>query len=218
MEFLYDDRAHAGRVLAGRLARYAGRDDVIVLGLPRGGVPVAYEVARALGAPLDVLVVRKLGVPNYPELAMGAVGPGDTVYLDRHIVAEVGVSPHEIDRVLAAERAELQRREALYRGGRAPLVAEGRTAIVVDDGMATGATMRVAVQLLRKGNAARIVVAVPVAPGDTVARVGPLADEVICAYVPRVFQGVGQFYGDFAQTADAQVTELLARSRVEPAE
>lgn len=208
----FSDRTEAGSVLARRLTAYAGRSDAIVLALPRGGVPVAYEVAQALHVELDVLVVRKLGVPHYPELAMGAIASGGALYLDERTIRTAGVTQLEIAAVLSDERRELARREALYRGHRPPLKIEGRTVIVVDDGIATGASMRVAIEALRTGKPARIVVAVPVAPEGTAERLDGLADEFVCTHSAREFGGVGRFYGDFGQTSDAEVRALLARS------
>jgi putative phosphoribosyl transferase len=213
MESVYENRVEAGRVLAGLLAGYAHRDDVLVLGLPRGGVPVAFEVARALDADLDVLVVRKLGVPIQPELAMGAIASGGAFYLDDSIVRYAGVSPAELDAVIASERIELARRERAYRGNRGPVDVEGRIAIVVDDGMATGATMKAAAMALRERKPACIVAALPVAPADSESRVEAVVDEFICAMRPRSYFGVGQFYLDFSQTSDEEVFELLGEAR-----
>lgn len=199
-------------MLARQLSGYAGRSDVIVLALPRGGVPVGFEVAQALDVELDVLVVRKLGVPHYPELAMGAIASGGALYLDEQTIRMAGITQPEIVAVLNDERRELARREALYRGQRAPLNVCGRTVIIVDDGIATGSSMRVAIDALRTGNPARIVVAVPVAPEDTAQRLCGLAEEFVCTHTARHFGGVGRFYRDFGQTSDAQVRMLLARS------
>lgn len=199
-------------MLARQLDGYAGRSDVIVLALPRGGVPVGYEVAQALGVELDVLVVRKLGVPHHPELAMGAIASGGALYLDEQTIRMADVTQPEIVAVLNDERRELARREALYRGQRPPLNIEGRTVIIVDDGIATGSSMRVAIDALRTGKPARIVVAVPVAPEDTAERLAGVADEFVCTHRARQFGGVGQFYRDFGQTSDAEVRALLARS------
>ncbi|VVE20517.1 phosphoribosyltransferase [Pandoraea terrigena] len=209
----FSDRAEAGRVLARQLGQYAGRSDVIVLALPRGGVPVGYEVAQALAVELDVLVVRKLGVPHNPELAMGAIASGGALYLDEQMIRLAGITQAQIVDVLGDERRELARREALYRGQRPPLKIEGRTVIVVDDGIATGSSMRVAIAALRTGKPARIVVAVPVAPEGTAERLRGVADEFVCPHSPRQFGGVGRFYRDFGQTSDAEVSALLARSR-----
>lgn len=208
----FSDRAEAGRILALQLGGYARRSDVIVLALPRGGVPVGYEVARALEVELDVLVVRKLGVPHYPELAMGAIASGGALYLDEQTIRMAGITEPQIAAVLNDERRELARREALYRGQRPPLNIEGRTVIIVDDGIATGSSMHAAIDALRSGRPARIVVAVPVAPEDTAERLGGLADEFVCTHSAHQFGGVGRFYQDFGQTSDAEVRALLARS------
>ncbi|MDR5739331.1 MULTISPECIES: phosphoribosyltransferase family protein [unclassified Caballeronia] len=211
MTSTFTDRRDAGRQLAALVSAYADREDVIVLGLPRGGVPVAFEVASALDAALDVLVVRKLGVPWQPELAMGAIASGDAFYLDERIVGYAGVTRSALDGVIASERAELERRERLYRGSRPPLNLSGRVAIIVDDGMATGATMKVAAMSLRNGDAppATIVAAVPVAPLDSETRVAHVVDEFVCVLRPHQYFGVGQFYLDFDQTRDEEVRALL---------
>ncbi|EKS66384.1 MULTISPECIES: phosphoribosyltransferase [Caballeronia] len=209
----FENRREAGRELAQHLGAYADRDDVTVLALPRGGVPVAYEVARALRARLDVLVVRKLGVPVQPELAMGAIASGDAFFLDERIVEYAGVGKDELDRVIAMERAELERREALYRGDMPPLDMNGRVAIVVDDGMATGATMKAAAMSLRHARPSKIVAALPVAPLDSEARVEDIVDEFVCVMRPHRYFGVGQFYIDFDQTSDDEVRELLDAAR-----
>ncbi|AIP31585.1 phosphoribosyl transferase domain protein [Paraburkholderia xenovorans LB400] len=208
----FRDRAEAGRMLALQLGEYAGRRNVIVLALPRGGVPVGYEVARALGVELDVLVVRKLGVPHYPELAMGAIATGGALYLDEQTIRMARVTQPEVAAVLNDEHRELARREALYRGPRPPPNLEGRTVVIVDDGIATGSSVRVAVEALRTGKPARIVVAVPVTPESTAKRLEGLADQFVCTHPARHFGGVGQFYRDFGQTSDAEVRALLARS------
>ncbi len=207
---LFRDRRDAGRLLADKLAAYANRPDVIVLALPRGGVPVAYEVARRLVAPLDVFVVRKLGVPGYEELAMGAVATGGVRVLNDQLVESLGIPDQMIDAVLSREQQELARRERLYRGGRPPPDVGGRTAILVDDGLATGATMFAAIEALRKQNPARIVVAVPTASPDTCEEMKRKADEVICAITPEPFHAVGRWYRDFSQTTDEEVAGLLA--------
>ena len=206
----FTDRADGGRALAGLLARYAREPNLLVLGLPRGGVPVAYEVARALGAELDVLVVRKLGVPGHEELAMGAVGPGGVRVLADDVVSALGIEPAEIERVAAREAREVARREAGFRGGRPFPEVRGRTVIVVDDGLATGSTMRAAVATLQRLAPGRLVVAVPVGAPETVDVLEREADEVVCALTPAVFQAVGVWYDDFAQTGDDEVRELLA--------
>jgi erythromycin esterase-like protein/adenine/guanine phosphoribosyltransferase-like PRPP-binding protein len=208
---LFRDRSEAGRVLAEKLAHYANRPDVLVLALPRGGVPVAYEVARALGAPLDVFVVRKLGVPGYEELAMGAVATGGVRVLNDNIVAGLHIPDYLIDAVANRELEELRRRERVYRGGRPPPDVRGRTVILVDDGLATGATMQAAVKALRQLQPARIVVAVPTASPDTCEALRAEVDEVICAITPEPFQAVGRWYQDFSQTTDDEVRDLLAR-------
>ncbi|BAO88521.1 phosphoribosyltransferase [Caballeronia cordobensis] len=213
MNSAFENRREAGRELARLLNEYANRDDVTVLALPRGGVPVAYEVARALGARLDVLVVRKLGVPVQPELAMGAIASGDAFFLDERIVDYAGVDKHDLERVIARERAELERREKLYRGDMPPLDMNGRIAIVVDDGMATGATMKAAAMSLRHAHPSKIVAALPVAPLDSEARIEDIVDDFVCVMRPERYFGVGQFYVDFDQTSDDEVRELLDAAR-----
>lgn len=207
----FRNRADAGRQLAEKLAAYANWPDVLVLALPRGGVPVGGEVARALGALLDVFLVRKLGVPGYEELAMGAVATGEVRVLNDEIVRGLGISEHEIDAIVAREMQELARRERLYRGDRLPPDVADRTVILVDDGLATGATMRAAIQALRQQKPARIVVAVPTASPDTCEALKVEADDVICAMTPEPFFAVGHWYEDFTQTTDDEVRELLAR-------
>lgn len=209
----FRDRVDAGRQLAQALAKYANRPDVIVLGLPRGGIPVAAEVARALRAPLDVFVVRKLGVPGHEEFAMGAIASGGVRLLDRRTVAAAGLTPAQVERVTAAERAELERRERSYRGDRPFPDLTGRTAILVDDGLATGASMFAAVEALRHERPARIVVAVPVAAPETCQAFRAVADEIVCAATPEPFYAVGRWYDDFSQTTDQEVHELLASAR-----
>jgi putative phosphoribosyl transferase len=211
MSTRFRNRFEAGRRLAEELApRYGGRDDVLVLGLPRGGVPVAYEVARALRAPLDVFVVRKLGVPGHEELAMGAVASGGVRVLDPQVVADCAVSRRDIDLVTERESEELERRERSYRGGRPFSDVRGRTVILVDDGLATGSTMRAAVEALRREGPAAVVVAVPVAPRDTCEALGAVVDDIVCAATPEPFVAVGLWYEDFSQTTDEEVRELLA--------
>lgn len=211
MPGLFLDRRDAGRRLAEKIAGYSNRPDVLVLALPRGGVPVAFEVARALNAPLDVFVVRKLGVPGYEELAMGAVATGGVRVLNDEVVEGLGIPAPMIDAVAARERQELARRERLYRDGRPQPEVRGRTVILVDDGLATGATMYAAIEALRQQGPARIVVAVPTASPDTCEEIKSKADEVICAITPEPFHAVGRWYQEFSQTTDEEVRELLAR-------
>lgn len=207
---IFRDRRQAGQLLAKSLRRYAKRPDVIVLALPRGGVPVGYEVARALEVPLDVFLVRKLGVPGQPELAMGAIASGGVRVLDAELARRCGVTRAEIDEVQARELEELLRRERAYRGRRpAPEVA-GRTVILVDDGVATGSSLKAAIAALRRRVPAAIVAAVPVAPASTVQELSSLADEVVCVDTPVPFYAVGNFYDDFSPTEDEEVRELLA--------
>lgn len=208
----YRDRTAAGRVLAGRLAAYAGRRDVTVLALPRGGVPVGYEVARSLGAPLDVFAVRKLGVPGHEELAMGAIATGGIRVLDGELIDRLGISPAQVARITARETAELRRREEAYRGQRPPAPVQGRTVLLVDDGLATGATMHAAVLALEQRLPARVVVAVPVGSREAVARLAEVADEVVCPLTPSPFHGVGAWYTCFPQTTDAEVRHWLSEA------
>ncbi len=215
MERAFPNRAEAGRLLAKRLEKYAGRDDVSVLGLPRGGVPVAYEVAKHLGAPLDVFIVRKLGVPGFEELAVGAIASGGVRVLNEDVMRALPNADETIESITARETAELERREQSYRDGRPAPELRDRVVILVDDGLATGATMRAAVKALRHRGAAKIVVAVPVGPPDTCREFEDEADETICASVPEFFQAVGQYYEDFSQTSDDEVRELLARAAQE---
>jgi erythromycin esterase-like protein/predicted phosphoribosyltransferase len=210
---LFRDRRDAGRKLAGKLGAYAKRPDVLVLALPRGGVPVGFEVARALEAPLDVFVVRKLGVPGYEELAMGAVGSGGVRVLHKEMVERLGIPENLIDQVTAREQKELARREDLYRDGQPPPDVRGKTVILVDDGLATGATMQAAIEALRQQKPEAIVVAVPVAPAETCEELRKLADEVICAFTPEPLYAVGRWYQDFSQTSDEEVRELLKEPR-----
>lgn len=211
---VFCDRSEAGRLLATKLLAYAGEPDVVVLGLPRGGVPVAFEVAQILAAPLDVFLARKLGVPGHEELAMGAVASGGVRVLNHDVVDRLGIAPEEIDAVVAREVAELARREQLYRGGRPPPEVDGRTVILVDDGLATGATMRAAIAALRQLGPARIVVAVPTAARDICAELKNQADDVICYMTPEPFFAVGRWYEDFGQTTDREVGALLAQAQL----
>jgi putative phosphoribosyl transferase len=210
---VFADRAEAGRILAGALGKYAGRDDVLVLGLPRGGVPVAAEVARALEAPLDVLVVRKLGAPGQEELAIGAIGEGGVRVLNAELVRSLGLREKDVDRIADREERELERRVAAYRGGHEALEVEGKTVVVVDDGVATGATMRAGLQALRAMGAARIVAAAPVGAEDSVAALAEDADDVVVLETPEWFSAVGQWYEDFGQTTDDEVRPLLTENR-----
>ncbi len=211
---MFADRHEAGRKLAERLLRFKDRRPV-VLALPRGGVPVGYEIARALGAPLDLVLVRKLGAPGQPELALGALALGAEVEIltDPQLIAELGVTETELASITACERAEIARRRTLYLGDRPSVPLAGCTAILVDDGIATGASMRAALIATRKRNPALLVLAVPVAPPDTIARLRKEADEIVCLAQPRSFLSVGQFYRDFAQLEDREVLALLAEAR-----
>lgn len=215
---VFRDRTEAGQKLAALLLSYANRDDVIVLGAPRGGVPVAFEVALALKAPLDVFLLRKLGVPWQEELAFGAIAEGGVRILDETIVQTLGISSAQIEQVTAKEQAELERRRRVYRGDRPPLDVRGRTVIMVDDGIATGSTMRAALTALRNLQPARAVLAVPVAPPATCERLRPLVDEVVCLSTPESFYAIGQFYIDFSPVSDGEVTALLSRASAPPAE
>jgi putative phosphoribosyl transferase len=209
---LFRDRTDAGRVLAAALAGYAGRSDVVVLALPRGGVPVAYEVARALGAPLDVFLVRKLGLPGHEELAMGAIASGGIRLINEDVVDAYHVSDAQIAAVTETEQRELERRERLYRDNRPLPQLRDRTVILIDDGLATGATMHAAVVALRQESPAYIVVAVPVAAAETCADFRGLVDDIVCAETPSPFYAVGIWYDDFTQTTDEEVHELLNAS------
>lgn len=213
----YRDRRQAGRELAQRLRQYADRSDVVVLALPRGGVPVAFEVAEALGAPLDVFLVRKLGTPGHRELAMGAIASGGVRVINDDVVEWLGITPEEIDRVAADELRELRRREALYKAGREAVPIAGRVVILVDDGLATGSTMRAAVQAVRQQQPSRVVVAVPVGARETCEELQSVADEVVCARMPFPFSAVGQWYLDFQQTTDDEVRQLLHARQYKPA-
>ena len=205
----FANRVDAGKELAGYLQRYAGRSDVIVLGLPRGGVPVAAVIAGALGAPLDVFTVRKLGVPGHRELAIGAIASGGARVLDHRLIEDLQLPERAVSRVIAEEERELMRQEQLFRSGLGPLTVAGLIAILVDDGLATGSTMLAAVHAIRDLGSSRVVVAVPVGSAEACRKLEQVADEVICARIPRRFAAVGQWYADFAETSDAEVKTLL---------
>jgi len=210
------DRMQAGSLLAQALRHYAGRSDTLVLALPRGGVPVAFEIVRAIEAPLDLMLVRKLGTPGQEELAMGAIAPGGVRLLNAEIVTQLGISEREIEEVAARERLELERRQRAYRGDRPEPEVHGRCVILVDDGLATGATMRTAIKALRQRHPARIVVAVPVAPLETIDILRGEADEVICLATPAPFWAIGGWYEHFPQTSDAEVKSLLGLAWAKP--
>jgi predicted phosphoribosyltransferase len=206
----FADRSDAGRQLAEGLIRYAGRPDVVVLGLPRGGVPVAYEVAQALKVPMEAFVVRKLGVPGHEELAMGAIASGGARVLNREVLVAGRLTPEDVERVATRELERLERQEKIYRGSRPPRQVAGTTVILVDDGLATGATMRAAIQALRSGGVARIVVAVPVAPRQTCDALDNEVHEVVCPCRPDPFTAVGLWYRDFSPVTDEEVRQLLS--------
>ncbi len=208
----FRDRVHAGQLLAGELMQYADREDVIVLGLPRGGVPVACEVAKKLHAPVDVLVVRKLGMPGWEELAMGAIASGGVRVINQDVVRSAGISHSAIEAAVARESRELQRRELAYRGHTGVPEIEDKTVILIDDGIATGSTVKAAVQALRQQEPARIIIAVPTAAPDACAMLEPLVDELVVLLQPDEFRAVGQWYEDFSQTTDAEVTQWLAKT------
>ncbi len=208
----YENRYDAGRRLALSLSDYAGRPDVTVLALPRGGVPVGSEIARALRVPLDVFVVRKLGVPGQPEFAMGAIASGGALVLDQQTISDLRIPRDAVERVIASERAELARREELFRGSRPPVDASGRTVILVDDGLATGSTMQAAIAALRKEGPASIIVAVPVGSREACGAIRAVTDGCLCAMIPDRFYAVGLWYEDFSETTDAEVRQLLTRA------
>jgi putative phosphoribosyl transferase len=211
-EQLFHDRTEAGKLLAEKLKHYANQPDVLVLALPRGGVPVAFEVSRALRAPLDVFIVRKLGTPGHEELAMGAIASGGVRILNRDVVEAFGISPEMIQAVAAREGEELARRERVYRLNRPPPEIGGRRAILVDDGLATGLTMNAAIAALRKHNPARVVVGVPVASPATCDQFRSEVDEIVCAVTPEPFYAVGMWYQDFSQTTDQEIQALLEQA------
>lgn len=215
--FTFPNRNEAGRALAAELARYAHRQDVVILALPRGGVPIGFEIAHALHAPLDVFLVRKLGAPHYEELAMGAIASGGVQVLNQSVVNQLGITEDQIEEVAEAELHELERREQAFRQGHPPVLVSGRNCILVDDGLATGSTMRAAVMALRQQKPQRIVIAVPVAAAETCAEFEPLVDEVVCLYTPEPFIAVGRWYDDFAQLTDEEVREFLERATHEMA-
>jgi len=208
----FKNRSEAGRHLARELGHYDSRYDVVVFALPRGGVPVGYEVAQKIKAPLDVLLVRKLGVPGHEEYAMGAMASGDVIFLNHEVIAQLGISDEEVEGVIARERQELARREEAYGRNRRSLDLAGHTVILVDDGLATGSTMRAAVEAMRHHAADSIVVAVPVASPSTCKEMKAIADDVICVMQPEMFLAVGQWYEDFSQTTDEEVRELLQKA------
>lgn len=210
----FADRAEAGRFLAAELEQYRDRDNVVVLALPRGGVPLGYEISRALHAPLDIFLVRKLGFPGHEEFALGAIASGGVRVLNPSALKLGRISESQIDAIARTEERELERRAAAYRGDRPPLELRGRIAILVDDGLATGSTMRAAVSALRQLEPARIVVAVPVGSSDACELLSREADEVVCAFIPEPFRAVGEWYRDFSQTSDEEVKEILARAEL----
>jgi len=209
---MFRDRSEAGQLLATKLASYAGRTDTVVLGLPRGGVPVAFEIAQELHLPLDILLVRKLGVPGQSELAMGAIGPGGIRVVDHVMIRQLGITEEEIAATIREEEEELQRRERFYRNYRPPVAIRGLNVIVVDDGIATGSSMLAAIQVLRSQQPAKIIVAVPVAPPHARSEIEALAQEFVCLRVSEYFPAVGSFYRDFSQVDDQEVCRLLTDS------
>lgn len=212
MSLPFRDRQEAGRALAGLLEEYAGRPDVVVLALPRGGVPVGFEVAMALQAPLDVFIVRKLGMPGHEELGLGAIASGGTRVINNALVREMGISPAILEPVAGREMVELERREQMFRHGRPALNVDGKAAILVDDGLATGATMMAAVRAVRQLRPSRVVVAVPVGSDAACSAFADEADQVVCASIPHPFYAVGEWYEDFTQTSDDEVIALLDRA------
>ncbi len=217
-EYTFQNRSDAGRALASELVAYRSRHDVTVLALPRGGVPVGFEISRALHAPLDIFLVRKLGAPMYEELAMGAIASGGTRVLNDTVIRQLRITGPQIEEVVLREQQELERREKAFRDGRKPLPVTDHICILVDDGLATGSTMRAAVLALRKQNPAQIVVAVPVASPDVCEEFQSLADKVICLYTPDPFMAVGRWYDDFTQMSDEEVRDYLGRAMHETSE
>lgn len=209
---IFKDRHDAGKQLANELVKFKGQDDVIVLGLPRGGVPVAFEVAKTLKLPLDVFIVRKLGVPGQPELAMGAIASGDIQVLNDSVVRRAGISDSQIEEVAKQEKEELMKREEAYRGARPDIELQDKIVLLVDDGLATGASMRAAISALREHNPEKIIVAVPTAPPDTCQEFEPKVDQIICLHTPTPFWGVGGSYQNFSQTTNEEVRDLLNRA------
>jgi putative phosphoribosyl transferase len=210
---IFRDRAEAGRILAERVLRSVHDPDALVLALPRGGVPIAFEVARTLGAELDIFLVRKLGLPGHEELAVGAIASGGVRVLNDSFVAQLQLAPKMIDQIANREERELKRREELYRQGRAPVPVRGRTIVLVDDGLATGASMKAATQALRLQEPGHMIVAVPVAAGQVCDELRVHADEIVCAFTPEPFLSVGMWYEHFAQTTDEEVEQLLTEAR-----
>lgn len=215
--FTFPNRNEAGCALAAQLLRYRHLQDVVVLALPRGGVPIGFEISRALHAPLDAFLVRKLGAPRHQELAMGAIASGGVRVLNQSVVHQLGVTDDQVEEVAAVEMRELERREQAFRQGHPPVIVSNRICILVDDGLATGSTMRAAVMALRQQNPQRIIIAVPVAAADTCAEFEPLVDEVLCLYTPEPFIAVGRWYDDFAQLTDEEVRDYLERAAHEMA-
>jgi putative phosphoribosyl transferase len=209
---IFRDRTEAGQILASKLTKYQNKGDTVILALPRGGVPVAYEIGKSLRLPVDIFVVRKLGVPGHEELAMGAIASGGVRHINRDIVDQLHIDSKTIDAASRREEKEIERREGLYRGQRPPLDVRHKTVILVDDGLATGSTMRAAIAALRQHQPARIVVAVPAAAPQTCSEIADEVDEIICAATPEPFYAVGQWYQEFSQTTDDEVRELLARA------
>jgi putative phosphoribosyl transferase len=209
---IFRDRTEAGQILASKLTKYLNQVNAVILALPRGGVPVAYEVGKELGLPVDIFVVRKLGVPGHEELAMGAIASGGVRHINRDVVDQLRIDSETIDVASRREQKEIERRERLYRGARPPIDVRNKTVILVDDGLATGSTMRAAIAALRQHQPARIVVAVPAAAPQTCSEIGDEVDEIICAATPEPFYAVGQWYQEFSQTTDDEVRELLTRA------